>query len=86
MSYDNNLRGVLFRNDQKRDGKQDPDYRGQCEISGTEYWISAWINTSKTDSSKYMALKFQAKERKAQRAADSPAQPAAADFDDEIPF
>jgi hypothetical protein len=61
MSYDNNLRGALFKNDRKRDGKRDPDYQGQCEVDRKQFWISAWIETSKKDGSEFMSLRFNPK-------------------------
>jgi len=81
MSYDNNLTGVLFRNDKKETEKH-PDYRGQCEVEGTKYWLSAWINKSK-DGEKYMSLKLKAKDDAPKK--DNPA-PADDDFSDEVPF
>jgi len=45
--YDNNLSGALFKNNRKRDGRQDPDYTGSCEIDHVGYWVSAWISTSR---------------------------------------
>lgn len=60
MSYDNNLSGALFRND-KKESEKHPDYKGSCEINGTEYWVSSWINESKKGK-KYMSLKFSPKE------------------------
>jgi hypothetical protein len=45
--YDKELRGVLFRNTAKRDGKRDADYRGHIQIAGLDYWLDAWLNTSK---------------------------------------
>lgn len=84
--FDNERRGALFKNDRKRDGKQDPDYRGQCQIGGVEYWVSAWINTSKKDGSKFMGLTFQPKQDEkapVQQQATAPEQP---EFNDDIPF
>ena len=86
--YDNNNSGVLFKNDDKREGKKDPEYRGSAVVDHVNYWLSVWVNTSK-DGRKYMSVKFKPKDEKATRdpgAAPAPAQ-AAADFDDsDIPF
>lgn len=60
MSYDNNLSGALFKNDKKETEKH-PDYRGSCEIDGTQYWVSSWLNESK-NGRKYLSLKFSAKD------------------------
>lgn len=68
--------GALFKND-KRESESHPMYKGQAMIDGTEYWISSWINESKSGT-KYMSLKFNPKEQ---------AQPKPqADFDDDIEF
>jgi hypothetical protein len=52
--YDNTNRGVLFKNDDKTEDKH-PDYKGRINVGGTDYWLSAWIKTSK-DGRKYMSL------------------------------
>jgi uncharacterized protein (DUF736 family) len=55
-------------------------------VEGTDYWVSSWINTSKSGQ-KYMSLKLKAKEPRADAApATSAAKPQADDFNDEIPF
>jgi hypothetical protein len=55
MTFQNlNGRGQLFKNDRKA-GDSDPDYRGELRIEDTDYWISGWINTSKSGA-KYMRL------------------------------
>lgn len=84
--WDNNLRGVLFKNVKEKDSHA--DYKGHCEIAGAEYWIDAWINTQKGNGNKFMSLKFKAKDMQsksvqkreaAQRGEPEP-------FNDEIPF
>lgn len=86
--YDNNLRGALFRNEEKDDGNPNwPDYKGQAEIARVEYWVSAWIKTSKAGK-KFMSLSFKPKlagEVKGGAKAP-PAKPPEPDFNDDIPF
>lgn len=60
MSYDNTNSGALFKND-KQGNENRPDYKGFVNVDGQEFWLSAWINKSKKDGSKYMALKLEAK-------------------------
>lgn len=93
QEYDNELRGVLFKNDRKETDNH-PDYKGSCEVDGVEYWIAAWIKTGK--KGKFMSLAFTEKEE----AAPAPARSAPArstrseprgrggfdDMDDDIPF
>ena len=84
--YDNTNSGALFSNDDKREGKKDPDYKGSVNVEGTEYWVSSWINTSKAGQ-KYMSLKLKAKKPRSDAApAADKASPKAEDFNDEIPF
>jgi uncharacterized protein (DUF736 family) len=78
MSYDNNLSGALFKNDKKETEKH-PDYKGSCEIDGTEYWVSSWLNESK-NGRKYLSLKFIPKD------GQKPAQAAIADDFSDAPF
>lgn len=59
--YDNNLTGVLFKNDRKEKETQ-PDYKGSSEIAGVEYWLSAWIKTGK-NGNKFMSLAYTAKDQ-----------------------
>lgn len=80
------LRGSLFKNDRKREGKQDPDYTGSALIGSVEYFVDGWVNEAKSSGKKYLSLKFKAKDRQpASKPATAPAA-AAPDFDDEIPF
>ena len=57
--FDDTNRGVLFRDDKKsKDG--DRDYSGSINVGGTEYWLSAWIKTSKAGR-KFMSLSVKPK-------------------------
>lgn len=61
MQYDNNLSGILSKNDRKEKDSH-PDIRGECEIDGNKYWISGWKKVRKDNSGSFYSLKFQAKE------------------------
>jgi hypothetical protein len=79
--YDNNLTGVLFKND-KGDNEKRPDYKGSAEIEGVQYWVSAWIKEGA--KGKFMSMKYERKEQQAQAA---PAQQqTAASYDKGAPF
>lgn len=60
QEYDNEMRGVLFRNKKKTKESQ-PDMTGSAEIEGVEYWVSAWSNESK-QGQKFLSLAFTVKE------------------------
>jgi len=80
-NYDNTNRGALFKNADKK-AENHPDYKGSLNVSGIDYWISAWLKESK-DGKKYMSLSVVPKDTRqsAQKANAAPA-----DVDSDIPF
>lgn len=80
--WDNTNSGSLFKNDRKK-GKNSPDYTGSCEPccphcgENAEFWLSAWIKTSKKGS-KFMSLALTAK--------DAPEESTDSEEFDDIPF
>lgn len=87
MTYDNTNRGALFKNDKKSEDR-DPDYRGNLNIDGKEFWLDAWINTAKKDGRKFMSLRAKPKMASEHQGAprNPPAQRRDRDLDDKIPF
>jgi len=82
--YDNRGRGALFRNNEKTE-EAHPDYRGNMTTDdGPEYWLSAWLKTSKAGV-KYMALRIKPKNTNAAQSKKA-AGGGSAPFDDAIPF
>lgn len=84
QQYDNELRGVLFKNDRKEQSNH-PDYKGSATINGQEMWISAWIKQGQ--NGKFMSLSFKPKEQSqpSQQKQAGPA-PDPSEFSDDIPF
>ena len=66
--YDNNNRGVLFKNDKQGNDKR-PDYRGSATIAGVDLNISAWIRRSQKTGDAYMSLSFEPKKAAAPKRA-----------------
>lgn len=75
--YDNTDSGALFKNQEKATDKH-PDYQGQINVGGQEYWLSAWLKTSKAGD-KYMSLAVKAKDAKG-------GAPRKQEIDTDIPF
>jgi uncharacterized protein (DUF736 family) len=88
--YDNTNRGALFRNEDKQ-ADTHADYRGSINIGGQEFWLDAWIKTSKKGT-KYMSLSVKPKMARDHRGAPAnppprrEAESSRQDFDDDIPF
>jgi hypothetical protein len=61
--YNNNMKGALFYNDNKREDSHDPDRKGSCTIFGVELWVNGWDNTSKSGN-RYVSLSFTPKDPK----------------------
>ena len=78
MAYDNTNTGALFKNKDKETDKH-PDYNGQINVEGTEYWLAAWLKKSKAGQP-YMSLAVKPKDQKAKPTTRKPAD------DSEIPF
>lgn len=52
--------GTLGTNKRKRpDSPNDPGYDGSCQVSGVDYWISAWVKEGPTG--KFFSLTFKPK-------------------------
>lgn len=97
MSYDNTNSGALFKNDRKETANH-PDYKGQINVNGVDYWLSAWIKPMKNDPEKrFMSLSVKAKEAappppqakpQQQRQTHQPRQSVSdfSDLDSDVPF
>ena len=87
--YDNNNRGVLFKNDKGGNPKR-PDYRGSAVINGIDLNVSAWVKESQKTGDRYLSLSFEPKrERQNEPRRVAPqVQKAEPDFNDDsdIPF
>jgi hypothetical protein len=96
MAYDKTNTGILSKNDRKEKDSH-PDHKGQLNVNGVEYWLSAWIKERNDGSGKFFSLSVTPKEAQTQRqpppARSAPPQRPAPrqsaprdDFEDSIPF
>jgi hypothetical protein len=78
--FDNTNRGALFKNTEKEDPKH-ADYRGEINVAGDEFWLNAWLKTSKKGT-KFLSLSVKPK----QAPAAKPQSTLGDDMNDEIGF
>ena len=79
--YDNTNKGILSRND-RRESDSHPEFKGQININGTEYWLSGWVKERKDGTGKFFSLSAKLKDGQSIKP-----KPASDDFDDEnLPF
>jgi hypothetical protein len=81
MSYDNTNRGILSRND-KKEADNHPDFKGEINVDGTDYWLSGWVKERKDGSGRFFSLSVKPKDAKPAK----PAKKKLEEMDDEIPF
>lgn len=84
MAYDNTNTGILSRNDRKERDTH-PDFTGQINVDGQDYWLSGWVKTRKDGTGKFFSLSVKLKDggSHGRQQQDAPAD----DFDDsDIPF
>lgn len=82
--YDDTNRGALFKNSDKEKDSH-PDYKGNVNVGGVDYWLSAWIKKAESGRT-YMSLSVQPKEKRQERAAPPPRQQRRQDDDSDVPF
>ncbi len=88
---DYNMSGRLFKNDRKKPGSNQPDFRGDVVIDGIEFVISGWTKESKIPGgSPYISTKYERKEdvnaRRQQHGGGAPQQQQQRRRPDDIPF
>ena len=77
--FDDNNKGALFSNKERKKSDSDADYSGSLNVGGVEHWLSGWLKTSKAGA-KFLSLSVRPKEAQAPAAAPPPP------FDDKIGF
>jgi len=84
--YDNTNKGAIWKNE-KRETDKHPHFKGNANIDGVEYWVSAW-KRDENAKPKSPALKFSFERKDETHAKGMESAKAAADplDSEEIPF
>lgn len=84
--------GSLFKNLDKEEGSNKPDYSGTCMVGGVEHYFDSWVKVADSGR-KWLSFSFKPKQKQApapapsqQRAPSRPAKHGLDDMDDDIPF
>jgi hypothetical protein len=81
VAYDKTNTGILGRNDRKEKDTH-PDFSGQINVEGTDYWLSGWVKERTDGSGKFFSLSVRPKDGQAKPAPKK----AVAEMDEDIPF
>lgn len=84
--YDNTNRGVLFKNNKEGGNPNWPDYRGNINVDGAEFWLDAWIKDGKKGKFMSLSIKPKVANGAPKPRDEAPAPKNSGDFDDDIPF
>ena len=86
--FDNTNTGMLSRNERKEKDTH-PDFKGQINVDGKEYWLSGWTKEGKAGGKmagkKFFSLSVQAKDAAPKPATAKP-RSGFDDMDSDIPF
>ena len=80
--------GSVFKNDRRREGKNDSQYAGSGMVAGEHFWIDIWVKNPKMidgqpnpdhnpDKKTFFSLSFRPKEKAQNQTRQSPARRAA---------
>lgn len=85
--YDRTNKGTLGKN-KRREKDTHPEYTGNINIEGREFWISGWVKTQQSTGEKFFSLSVKPKDgaQEAPRGGGVQRTSAPADLDDDIPF
>ncbi len=89
QQYDNTNTGAIFKNDEKENGSKHPDYKGNLNVGGEDYWVSMWVKESGPNSQnpgkKFFSVSVTPKKQNQQAPARGKQQPKVEE-DQGIPF
>ena len=87
-NYDNTNKGVLFKNHEKEEGSNQPDYTGKINVDGVEKRLAAWVRTAQDSNRQFFSISVSEPYNPAAQSEDrtDPGSSASNFVDDDIPF
>jgi len=88
-------RGALFDNKDKKKTDKHPDYTGSAKIDGKDYFVSMWFSKAKGTGKEYLSLSFTEKTNQSENVSRpagfgstevAKSQDNTPEYDDDIPF
>jgi hypothetical protein len=76
--------GTLGKNQRKTEDKH-PEYAGEINVDGKDYWLSGWVKTNGQTGDKFFSLSVKPKEQRGAATA-KPSTLVQGEPDDDIPF
>lgn len=85
--YDNTNRGSIWKNEKKTTDSH-PDFRGELNVNGQEFWVSAWKRKpDASDKAPALSFSIQPKEDSVKKpTTDTTSNKGFDDLDSDIPF
>lgn len=83
MAFDRTNTGTLGKNKRKEKDTH-PDYSGQINIEGVDYWLSAWVKTG-NNNEKFFSMAVKPKDQDVQTQ-NNPSKQTSKDVDEDLPF
>lgn len=71
-NFDNTNRGAMFKNQRKEEGDRKPEYTGNVNVEGVDYFLDAWIKTSAAGQ-KFMSVSVKRKDMQGGQSTPPPA-------------
>lgn len=84
--YDNDNTLVLFVNEYKAPGSNQPDYKGKATVGGAEFKCAGWKKEGKNTGNTYLSVKLTPVEEEAEQPTPAPSPRPKPKSNDDIPF
>lgn len=84
--YDNTNSGALFKNKDKVEGDNRPDYTGKLNVNGKDMKLAGWLRTPNAGGNKFLSIKMEEFQQQSAGGESPDNNGGMDDLDDSIPF